>query len=50
MEANTLFKPSKMALATSGVDQLPTLWPTTSLVEQPTTTIWPLWSLATSAN
>ena len=40
--ANTLWKPSKMAWATSGVDQLPTLWPTTSLVLHPMTTICPL--------
>ena len=48
--ANTLCSPSKIALATSGVDQLPTLRPTTSLVLQPTTTICPFRSRAASAS
>ena len=39
-----------MAWPTSGVDQLPTRWPTTSLVLQPTTTICPLCRRAASAS
>ena len=41
MGPNTLCSPPKMAWPTSGVDQLPTRRPTTSLVLQPTTTICP---------
>ena len=50
MGPNTLFSPSKMAEAISGVDQLPTFLPTTSLVLHPTTTICPFRSRAASAS
>ena len=39
--AKTLFRPSYSALPISGTDQLPTLWPVTSLVLQPMTTMFP---------